>query len=96
MRREYLKSLKTCLAFAICALALSGCATTVGTSPKGLEAPIEKAAIKYASDVKEGGYKVVGTDELKKWLDEGKSLTLISALPAEDDRAFGLILASQE
>jgi rhodanese-related sulfurtransferase len=86
-----MKSLKTCLAFAICALALSGCATTVGSSPKGLEAPIEKAAMKYAADVKEGGYKVIGTEELKRWLDQGKSITLISALPTEDDQRFGII-----
>lgn len=37
-----------------------------GTSPKGLEIPIEKAALKFAADVKDGGYRVVTTDELKK------------------------------
>jgi rhodanese-related sulfurtransferase len=70
--------------------ALAGCAT-IGTSPKGLEAPIEKAALKLASDLKEGGYKTVTTDELKRWLDEGKRFTLVSTLPAVEDRQFGLI-----
>lgn len=75
-------------------LLLAGCATTVGTSPKGLEIPIEKAAVKLVSDVKEGGYKVVGTEELKKWLDDNRQVTLISTLPAEDDKLFGLLPAA--
>lgn len=70
-------------------MALSGCATSIGTSPKGLELPIEKAAIKFAADSKDGGYKVVGTDELKKWLDDHKLVTIISTLPAEEDKVLG-------
>ncbi|MBK5275934.1 MAG: rhodanese-like domain-containing protein [Desulfuromonadales bacterium] len=68
---------------------LTGCAASLGTSPKGLELPIEKAAIKFSSDLNEGGYKIVSTDELKKWLDEGRKITLISALPPEEDAQFG-------
>jgi len=73
--------------------ALVGC-NSPGTSPKGLEVPIEKAAFKFAADVKEGGYKIVGTEELKKWLDENKKTTIISSLPAADDKAFGTIPSS--
>jgi rhodanese-related sulfurtransferase len=80
-----------CLVATLLALALTGCAGTLGTSPKGLEVPIEKAAIKFSADVKEGGYKIVATDELKKWLDDGKSLTIISTMPAADDRANGIL-----
>lgn len=72
-------------------LALAGCAGTLGTSPKGLEIPIEKAALKLGADVKDGGYQVVTTDELKKWLDEGKPMTILSSLPAEDDKSFGTL-----
>lgn len=72
-------------------LMLTGCAATHGTSPRGLEVPIEKAAVKFSSDIKDGGYKVVSTDELKKWLDEGKKLTIISTLPAAEDKDFGLL-----
>ncbi len=75
----------------ILALTLTGCAATHGTSPKGLEVPIEKAAIKFSTDIKDGGYKIVGTDELKKWLDEGKKMTIISTLPADEDKAFGIL-----
>ena len=77
--------------FAVMALTLAGCALTHGTSPKGLEVPIEKAAVKFSSDIKDGGYKVVGTEELKKWFDEGKKFTVISTLPANEDKEFGII-----
>jgi rhodanese-related sulfurtransferase len=79
---------------AVITLMLSGCASTHGTSPKGLEVPIEKAAVKFSSDIKDGGYKVIGTDELKKWLDEGKKLTIISTLPAAEDKEFGILPAA--
>ena len=67
---------------------LIGSAFAQGTSPKGLEVPIETAAIKFASDVKDGGYKAVSTSELKKWLDEGKKFILISTLPPAEDKSF--------
>jgi rhodanese-related sulfurtransferase len=69
----------------------AGHAASIGTSPKGQELPIEKAAVKFAADVKEGGYKVVTTDELKKWLDQGKKILIISSLPAAEDKEFGTL-----
>lgn len=86
-----MKTMNSLVLFAVTTLALSGCATSHGTSPKGLELPIEKAAVKFSSDIKDGGYKVVSTDELKKWLDEGKKLTIISTLPATEDKEFGTL-----
>jgi rhodanese-related sulfurtransferase len=88
-----LNALKLTGLISLVTIALSGCAT-IGTSPKGLEIPIEKAAIKLSSDVREGGYKVVSTDELKKWIDEGKKITILSTLPAADDKLFGMIPGS--
>jgi rhodanese-related sulfurtransferase len=79
---------------AVTTILFAGCAGTIGTSPKGLEVPIEKAAVKFSQDIKDGGYKVVGTEELKKWLDEGRKLTMISALPAAEDKQFGLLPAA--
>ncbi|GAB4301330.1 MAG: rhodanese-like domain-containing protein [Desulfuromonadia bacterium] len=79
------------LALALTTAALVGCASTHGTSPKGLERPIEKAAVKFAADVTEGKYRIVTTDELKTWLDSGKQMTIISTLPPEEDREFGKI-----
>jgi len=80
--------------FALLALGtalLAGCASTQGTSPKGLELHIEKAALQLSTDIKSGGYKTVTTEELKKWLDDGKKMTIISSLTYADDRALGTI-----
>jgi len=71
-------------------LTVSGCAT-IGTSPKGLELPIEKAAITLNADVVDGIYKLVSSDSLKRYVDEGKRMTVISTLPPEDDITFGMI-----
>lgn len=76
---------------AILSLSLIGCTSGVGTAPKGSEVAIEKAAIKFADDLKTGGYKVVSTEELKKLLDEGKKITIISALPAAEDKDLGIL-----
>ena len=75
----------------VISFALVGCATTHGTSPKGLEIPIENAAVKFSSDVKDGGYGIVDTATLKKWLDEAKKMLIISTLPASEDKDFGML-----
>lgn len=61
---------------------LAACAG-IGTSPKGLEAPIEKASIKLVTDVKEGGYILIGTDALNKMLTENGNVLLIDTMPKE-------------
>jgi rhodanese-related sulfurtransferase len=86
-----MKKLSYLAAFTLLSLMIAGCAVTHGTSPKGLEVPIEKAAVRFSADLKEGGYKIVTTDELKKWLDEGKKMTVLSSLPWSEDRVLGVI-----
>jgi len=86
-----MRSFNCVVVAAIMSLVIVGCASTHGTSPKGLEIPIENATLKFATDVKDGGYQIVNTEELKKWLDEGKKVTIISALPASEDKAFGTL-----
>ena len=76
---------------AVAALVITGCANSLGTSPKGLELPIEKAVVKFSADIRDGGYRIVTTDELKKWLDEGKEMTILSSLSMNEDRLFGLL-----
>jgi rhodanese-related sulfurtransferase len=68
---------------ALAVLMLTGCAG-LGTSPKGLELPIEKASIKLVSDAKEGGYRLVGTEELNKWIAEKKDVLIIDTMPKPD------------
>jgi thiosulfate/3-mercaptopyruvate sulfurtransferase len=62
---------------------LAGCAG-VGTSPKGLEAPIEKASMTLVTDVKSGGYQLIGAETLNKWLTGKKEVILIDTLPKEE------------
>lgn len=85
-----MKTVQQMIMLAVVSLALAGCAS-VGTSTKGREVPIEKATYKFIADVKDGGYKVVGTEELKRWIDEGKKMTIISALTPTDDQTIGKI-----
>jgi len=64
-------------------LNLAACAG-VGTSPKGLETPIEKASMTLVTDVKSGGYQLVSAETLNKWLTDKKPLVLIDSHPKED------------
>jgi thiosulfate/3-mercaptopyruvate sulfurtransferase len=64
-------------------LVLAACAG-VGTSPKGLEAPIEKASMKLLADVKDGGYQLVNAEGLNKLISANKGMIIIDTMPAED------------
>lgn len=44
----------------------------------------EKGAMTFSAEVERGGYKVVSTPELKKWMDEKKDLLIIDTMPYED------------
>lgn len=85
-----MKAIKVMVICSILSLALVGYASAQ-TSPKGLEIPIENAATKFVQDIKDGGYKIIDTAGLKKWIDEGKKMTIVSTLPANDDKDLGII-----
>jgi thiosulfate/3-mercaptopyruvate sulfurtransferase len=79
-RRSFMK--KYLLAGVACAVALMLAACVrVGTSPKGEEVPIEKAAMKLAADLKDGGYQLVNTDDLSKWMTAEKEMIIIDTMP---------------
>jgi rhodanese-related sulfurtransferase/uncharacterized membrane protein YphA (DoxX/SURF4 family) len=44
----------------------------------------EKEAVKLVRDTQKGGYGLVSTEELKKWLDEKKPLVIVDTMPFED------------
>ncbi|MCF8044306.1 MAG: rhodanese-like domain-containing protein [Desulfarculaceae bacterium] len=44
----------------------------------------EKGAVKLVREVKRGGYDVVTTEELKKWIDSGKDMRIVDTMPYED------------
>lgn len=48
------------------------------------ELDTEKIAVTFASEVARGGYKVVTTEELKKWMDQKKDMLIVDTMPFED------------
>lgn len=48
------------------------------------ELEIESGAIKLVREVQRGGYDVVTTEELKKWIDFGKDMVIVDTMPYED------------
>jgi len=75
--------MKRCLLGLSMGLCLTAFATTVfawGTE----ELDTEKLAVKFAKEVQRGGYGIVATEELQKWVAEQKPLLLIDTMPAAD------------
>ena len=50
------------------------------------EKEVEKdaGAVKLIREVQRGGYDVVTTEELKKWIDSGKEMLIVDTMPYED------------
>ena len=44
----------------------------------------EAGAVKFVREVQRGGYDVVATEELKKWIDSGKDMVIVDIMPFED------------
>ncbi len=47
------------------------------------EVKTEKQAVKLTREVLRGGYDVVTTEELKKWIDDGKDMLIVDTMPYE-------------
>ena len=43
----------------------------------------EAGAVKLIREVQRGGYDVVTTEELKKWIDSGKDMVIVDTMPFE-------------
>ena len=50
----------------------------------GKELETEKIAVTFAREVERGKYKIVSTEELKKWIDEKKDMLIVDTMPFED------------
>jgi thiosulfate/3-mercaptopyruvate sulfurtransferase len=48
------------------------------------EIETEKVAVHFANEVVKGGYKVISTEELKKWVDQKKDMLIVDTMPYED------------
>ena len=48
------------------------------------ELETETSAVKFSNEVMRGSYKIVTTEELKKWIDDKKNVLIIDTMPYED------------
>jgi thiosulfate/3-mercaptopyruvate sulfurtransferase len=75
--------MKSCIFTAVTLFALVATAPNVfALGVKELET--EKSAVTFAREVERGKYGIVSTEELKKWMDEKKSMLIVDTMPYED------------
>jgi rhodanese-related sulfurtransferase len=60
------------------------------------EVKAEKQAVKLVREVQRGGYDVVTTEELKKWLDEGKEMLIIDTMPFDASYTKGHVPGAKQ
>ena len=48
------------------------------------ELETDKIAVTFAREVERGGYKIVATEELKRWIDQKKDMLIVDTMPYED------------
>lgn len=77
------KQMLSCILAIILSISLSACSgKDIGTAKDGNELKIEQASIKLVNAVEKGKYKLVSTEELKKWIDEKKDMVVVDTMPA--------------
>jgi thiosulfate/3-mercaptopyruvate sulfurtransferase len=76
-------SRKVLLVFSVCMILGFGLATS-GFCFGKKELQTETSAVKLAREVERGGYKLVTTEELKRWIDEKKEMLIIDTMPYEE------------
>jgi rhodanese-related sulfurtransferase len=79
-RRMFMKRKTGLILVSVIALTLAGCGIIGGSKS---ELAVEKSAVKFAREVVRGGYGIVSTEELKKWMDAKKDMLIIDTMPAE-------------
>ena len=77
----YLRLLSMFMCFAVLVFA-GACKDSGVLGVKELDT--ENIAVKFAKDVQRGGYNIVSTEELMKWIDEKKDMLIIDTMPYED------------
>lgn len=75
---------KTSFCFTVLAIFISGLSTPVFAKSKfEKEVETEQVSVKLVREVRQGGYDVVTTDELKSWIDSGKDMLVVDTMPYE-------------
>lgn len=75
---------KHCLTWVLCISFLGGFAVSRSAPGGSKQMDTEKVVVNFANEVVKGGYKVVTTEELKKWMDEKKDMLIVDTMPYED------------
>ena len=76
------KSVMTLMTMVILIVGLAVPATAKNRFEKEVEK--EAGAVKLVREVQRGGYDVVTTEELKKWIDSGKDMVIVDTMPYKD------------
>lgn len=79
------KNSKILLLAVFCIAILTACSGSkgVGSAKDGNEFTIESTAMRLMAAVEEGQYNLVGTEELKNWIDNGEDMVVIDTMPAD-------------
>jgi rhodanese-related sulfurtransferase len=80
--RQWYQALQFACAAGLLLLAFASQGLALDWGSQELET--EKVAVKLTRETLKGGYGIVRTDELKKWLDEGKKPLIIDTMPYAD------------
>jgi len=83
-----MKGLRKGLGLVVIGLFVFG-TSSAGFAKDKFEAEVEKEAeaVKLVREVQRGGYDVVTTEELKKWMDAGKDMVIVDTMPYKDSYA---------
>jgi len=76
-----MKRIVSLLVMLTAVLALSACNMPFMSSDNELD--LETKTVKVVKEVQRGDYDVVTTAELKKWIDEGRSMLIVDTMPYE-------------
>jgi rhodanese-related sulfurtransferase len=78
------KSLLKLMVVGILVLGLAGPAMALLENKFEKELETEAVAVKLVRDVQRGGYDLVTTHDLKKWIDSKKDMIIVDTMPYED------------
>lgn len=79
-----MKGTRLYAAMIMCCVFLLFASVSVFGAWGGKEIETETLSVKFANEVMRGGYQIVSTEELKKWIDEKKKMLIIDTMPYED------------
>jgi thiosulfate/3-mercaptopyruvate sulfurtransferase len=83
MMMKSVRNLLVLLVSAVFVLGLTTPADALFQNKFEKEVEKEQGAVKLVREVQRGGYDLVTTAELKKWIDEGKRMVLVDTMPYE-------------